>query len=216
MGTILASAIISKCRIVLNDPNAVRWADNELLGWLNLGQTVLAGIKPDASATVASAQLVAGTKQTVPTAAVRPPTLRRNMGANGSTPGPAIEYVSLDHLDAFIPNWHTSATSGTVKAYALDERTPRVFYVYPPQPATPHYVEMSYPTIPAALANTSTAISVGDEYEPLLIDYILYKAFAKDAEEGNAQRAEMHRAAFFGQLGVKASSDAAVSNDNQG
>lgn len=211
MGNYLASALISDCRYILQDPNAVRWTDAELLLWLNVGQIAIAIGKPDASYTLGNIQLVAGTKQSLPAAGIVLIDITRSMGTSGSTAGRAVRPMSKEMLDALDPDWHSATANATPRFYIYDSRTPKVFYVYPPQPGTGMvYVEAAYSVVPAFVAAVSNAITLDDAYRPMLVDYMLYRAFSKDDETGNTSKAAFHIQAFANSMGLKAQGDAAL------
>ena len=84
MPTTLASAIISKARILLQDSGAVRYSDSELLGWLNDGQREAATLKLDVYTKISNVTLVPGTRQSCPSDAVQFLDALRNMGASSN------------------------------------------------------------------------------------------------------------------------------------
>jgi hypothetical protein len=215
MPTILASAIINKAEIVLQDTTNVRWSESELLGWLNDGQREIALLRPDVSNVTASVALVAGTKQALPSTGTMLMKITRNMGTNGTTAGPAVRKVPQDLLDSQRPNWHTDTATAVVQHYTFDLRTPRIYYVWPPSLGTTQ-VEMVYAAPPADVAAIGNAITIDDIYANVLINYILYRAYSKDMElAGNAARAEAALNLFNAALGGKANADAAsVAKDN--
>lgn len=212
MGTILASAIITKARDVLQDATAVRWIDAEALRWLSEGQRYITLHRPDASAITANITLVAGTKQTLPAAAMRLLDIVRNMGVGGSTPGAPIRIVDREVLDAQVSDWHTQAGITSFKHYVYDQRNPKSFYIYPPASGTSPQVEAVYTIVPAELAAVGNAINIDDIYEPVLLDYFLYRALSKNAEyAGDMNRATMYLNACNGALGIKGNVDIATS-----
>jgi len=200
MGTILASAIIGKARIVLQDAAKVRWSDDELLSWLNAGQREVVLLKPDAYVVTAAVQMVAGTKQTVPFGFLID--VVRNMGAAGTTPGKAIRPITREILDDQDPDWHSSTADAVALYSVFDIRNPSVFYLYPPQPATPGYVEIAYPGTPADVL-LAGAITLADIYENVLMDYVLFRAFSKEAEYANSGVAAQYYASVVRALGGK-------------
>jgi hypothetical protein len=215
----LASDLITGVSIALQDTSFVRWSIAELLLYLNQGQKEIASFKPNASVTSASVQLVQGSKQSLPSGGLVLIDVPRNMGTDGATPGNAIRIVSRGILDAQIPGWHAAAlASNTVKHYVYTPFDPTRFYVYPPQPASPSYVEIVYgkmPTDVAANANPlalpSGSVSVDDIYTPALHNYVMYRAFSKDSEvAANAQLAQGYYTAFTSQLMGKVQGEAAV------
>jgi hypothetical protein len=179
---ILASTILDNAAKQLQDDTKVTWSSDELLQWLNMGRRQIAIAKPDIFVKNESLQLVAGTKQTIPAAANIFVKLPRNMGANGTTPGPAIRPIPLNVLDEQSPNWHNAPASATAQHYGYDERDPRHFYVYPPQPATAQgYAEIVYSVTPDPIGLTD-AIGMPDIYDGALFNYVMAMAYAKDAE----------------------------------
>lgn len=211
MGTILASAIVDKAEIILQDTTNTRWDPAELLGWLNDGQREAVSLKQFANDKNQNLLLVTGTKQTIPADGISLLEVVRNMGTNGATPGPAVRIVDREALDAAVPNWHAATAAAEVKHYVFDQRDPTHFYVYPPQPAANQgYVEIIYAAAPADIA-LGTAITLDDVYANAILDYILYRAYLKDSDSPvNAQRAANHYAAFGNSLGVRLKAETAV------
>lgn len=211
MGTILASAVITKARDILQDSTAVRWLDAEALRWLNEGQRYIALHRPDASATIANITLVVGTKQTLPASGLRLLDVKRNMGVGGATAGAPIRFVQQEVLDAQVPDWHSQTAVTALKHFTFDERAPKIFYVYPPSIIN-NTVEALYSVAPADIATVGTALTLDDIYEPVLLDYLLYRCFLKDAEyAGDSGRATFHLNAVNTALGVKSQADMALS-----
>jgi hypothetical protein len=212
MPTVLASSVIGKVQTIIQDTTGVRWPQSELLGWLNDGQREIAMLRPDACTKITSLALVAGTKQSIPDAdGVMLIEVFRNMGADGSTPGNAVRKVPRQILDAQVPNWHASTSTAVVQHYTMETRAPKTFYVYPPSLGTTK-VEILYAAVPADLSADTDVLTIDDIYSNSLIDYLLYRAYSKDAEyAGNADRAMLSRKAFENTLGLKSQADAANS-----
>jgi hypothetical protein len=182
MPTILASSVIDRSAILLTDPTNIRWPRTELLTWLNDGQQEIALYKPNAFTKNQTVQLVAGTKQTLPADAVSLITVIRNMGTNGQTPGRGITLVSREIMDSQVSDWHSANPSAEVKHYVYNEFDPKTFYVWPPQPASGQgQVEAVYVASPAQATANST-ITIDDIYVTALVNYIMYRAYSKDAE----------------------------------
>lgn len=211
MGTIYASAIFTEVDGILLDTDKVRWTDAEKLRYLNAGQRQAVILKPDAYTVSTVYKLGAGTKQSVPdgTSAFQTPAgstipeciqflrLIRNMGTTGLVAGAAITPIGMDFLDAYNPTWHADSASATVKNYIYNEEDPDHFYVSPPQPSSSQgYVEAVFSASPAdvvAAAGPSydVAITISDVYKDILVNYILFRCYAKDAAFSpyNASRA---------------------------
>lgn len=205
MGTILASEIIAKAQTLLQDATGIRWPGSELLDWLNEGQREIVILKPDAYIVASSVQLIAGAKQSLPAACLILLDVVRNMGVNGNTPGRAIVAISKTVMDEMIPDWHTSTADGIVMYSVYDIRSPKTFYVYPPQPAiSPQQVEISCSSLPANIASVGSAILLDDIYSGSLLDYCMYRAYSKDAEYAvDGGRAMAHYRKFAETLGAK-------------
>lgn len=213
--TIAASAILSRVTTILQDTTSVRWPMSELTMWFNDAQRAVVLLKPDASVAHTTLQLAASnTKQSLPATAIRLIDVVRNMGASGTTPGTAIRQVTREILDAQRPDWHTETAAASVKHYMFDPRNPKNFYVYP-QPSSAFYLEVVYSIAPTEVtenAGTVTGnLALDDIYANAIVDYVLYRAYTKDADyAGNAQRAVAHYEAFSGAIGARNTTDGAI------
>lgn len=214
MSTITVASILNRASIILQDPTNIRWTAAELLDWLNEGQREVVLAKPNASVKNTSKQLAAGTKQTIPTDGVSLVDVVRNLGTDGSTPGNAIRLVTREILDAQVNNWHAATPAATVKHFTYTPLDPKTFYVYPPQPASGQgYVEIIYSAAPTDAAANGT-ITLDDIYTTALLNYVLYRAYSKDAEyAANTQLATAYYQAFQALLQGKVGAEA-VTNPN--
>jgi len=208
-GTLTGANIITRVQDTLQDTTSVRWSEAELLRYINDAQREIVNLRPEAAADHANVQLAAGTEQTIPDVGLRLIKVVRNMSTTGSsaTGKRAIRLVSSDILNAQDPDWHDPAVTGqsahstVVKNYIFDEDDPRKFYVYPGISGN-SYVEIVFSRTPTDLANTSATIYVDDIYGNAIVDFVLYRAYMKDAEyAANAQRAGSHYQLFTASLG---------------
>jgi hypothetical protein len=208
----LASEIIDRARIVLNDSDGIRWLDSEFFRWINDGQRSIALIRPDASVENTTVTLVAGSKQTLPSNGLRLLDVIRNItGTN--TGGRSVRHVDRDVLDTQNPSWHSEAGQATIKNFAYDNRDPKNFYVYPPALSTAK-LEVIYSKDPTDVSALSSPLSIPDIFADPLLNYVLYRAYSKDAEFAqNFQLSANYLNAFNGMLGIKTSKDAAFSPD---
>jgi hypothetical protein len=211
MANMLASVILGKAAKILQDTANIRWPESELLGWLNDGQREIAAVLPELTAVTGNIPLALGTRQALPTDGLELLKLIRNMGATGNTPGRAIRHVPASMLDSHVPDWHSMTAATEIKHCVYDTRAPKVFYVYPPA-AAGIFVEALYSVSPADIAASSSSITLDDIYAPVLMDYVLYRAYSKDIEiAGNMERAASHHGNFVQALSAKkavAASDA--------
>jgi hypothetical protein len=210
MGSITAQQVFTRASRILQDETNVRWSSAELLDLLNAGQRAIALIKPNVSMSTRILSLTGGTRQALPSETIALDEVVRNIGPDGSTPGPAILPIEKVLLDNSFPGWHTSTPGSDVAFYCYDLKAPDIFWVFPPQPAgTNQKVEAVLETLPSDVANATNPISLDDIYEPPLLEYILYRCFMKDSEYGslNYQRAMGHYQTMMELLNLKGAAE---------
>ena len=202
MATITAQNILDRAELLLHDDTNIRWPLAEGLNWINEGQREIVLLKPDAYSLTESLIMVAGTKQSLPAAGTMLLDATRNMGADGTTVGNVIRLVDRRILDDGQADWHTQAAAASVKHWVYDPETnPRVFYIFPRSDGT-NYIEICYAKAPGEIAAVGNAITLDDIYSPALLNYFLYRAYAKDADyASNAQRSQQARNDFLQILG---------------
>lgn len=215
MGTITGTEIVNRARRVVQDQTSggTRWLDAELLDWINDAQREVAIHKPEASSEIVEHTCVAGTKQTLAAGAIRLLSVIRNAS------GRAIRRVDRHIMDSENPDWHTDTASATTEHYIYDEDAPRTFYVYPPKPTGgTGDIELNQSVTPTDLATLGDTIDLDDVYANPILDYVLYRAYSKDAEyAGNEGRAASHYQGMLNTLGVKAQNDRSYSpNSDRG
>jgi len=202
--------LMRKASTILNDGTAVRWTLTELLDWINAGLVEIAILKPTATSTTLSVSLASGTKQAVPAGYHQILRVIAN-----TTSGKAIGAAQRENIDIQIPGWHanTKLPFTTDAAYFINEGDDQgTFYVVPGNDGTGS-IEVVASAIPAAIPRPSdpldiseytAVVPVGDIYQNVMLDYILYRAFSKDiAVAGAANRAVSHYQQFTSALGVK-------------
>ena len=192
-----------------------------MLRYINDAQREIVNFRPESSAKAANVQLVTGTKQSLPTDGLRLIKVTRNMSGTGNATGKrAVRIINVDILNTQEPDWNDPTVSGdaahgtVIKHYIFDDDDPRNFYVYPGVDGNA-YVEIVYSASPTDLANTSATISVDDIFSNAIIDYVLYRAYMKDAEyAGNAQRASQHYQLFTASIGQGAQAQTVLDPNN--
>lgn len=212
--------ILRRCKKVLQEvtQNGTRWANEELLDWLNESYQAITGIKPDASSINGEITCVVGTRQKIPDDGLMLLDVVRNLSGDGM----AVIRTSRAALDSTRRRWHGEAPQAEVEQFVFDDQDPRHFYVYPPALATVK-LEIIYASVPQphavaqATESSVEVIRLPDAYAPAMVDYILSRAYAKDAEHAaNLQRAGMHLQAWQAAIGLKGQVDVAVSPNNDG
>ena len=224
MSTVKVTDIIRRVEDVLQDTN-IRWPRTELQNWMNESYLAITLARPDANAKTGSFTCVAGTRQVL--TAEFPSSLRlldvtRNLASNSGYK--VIRLVARSVLDDQRPAWHAETGTTAIQHFTFDPRQPKEFFVYPPA-TTAAEIEVVYTDSPGATTLTeaqldpagsnSTVILLDDIYMSPMIDWILYRAYSKDAEYGaNEQRAQAAYGAFNAALATKNQVDSAVSPSN--
>lgn len=206
MATTKAVDLINRVAVTLQDPTFVRWPNQELLNYLNDAQRQVVLFRPDAKAVNAPFTCVNAAKQTLPADGLRLINVLRNTG------GRAITKVDRGILDVQLPAWYETAvgTEG-IKHYVYDALDPKNFYVFP-KPAASAQIDIVYAMSPVdiVISNYTTdtqVIGIDDIYANALMDYMMYRAYQKDSEFANLNRAAVYYQAFSTSLGIKSQAD---------
>ncbi|HHP0467301.1 TPA: DUF6682 family protein [Vibrio harveyi] len=209
--------VIKQVQILLQDESAVRWSRDELLSYLLDAQLAIVNRRPDANMKTTHITTNEGTHQELPTDGIRLMRVVRNVS------GRAVREIPMQLLDDQIPDWHRTPVaplvpSSFVELYCYDVTNPRVFYTYPYVAANVE-LEIIYSFVPnmtvvipdATWDSDSTTISVEDSYKNAIIDWILYRAYSKDADySANSSRAQLHMQAFNLAVQSKTQADVAI------
>lgn len=230
--SILASTIIGYARTILQDNGSTkRWSDAELLAWLNMGQDQIVALKPDVSSVITPFKLTAGkTKQNLPDGSnsykdplgvaqkkgIQLLDITRNMGTDGDTPGKSISIIDRVLLDQVSPKWHYFERANIIEHFVYSEKYPLIFYVCPgAHSSIQTWVELVYVAKPDTMAATSDSIDIPDEYESILLDYILFRAYSKSSDSAvHMNKAGLYYEAFVTALGSKVKTEFALDPNN--
>ena len=209
--------IIKRVEDVLQDSN-VRWPRVELQNWLNESYLQIALLRPDASSKTGTLTCVAGSRQTITSGfstALRLLDVVRNLASSSNKK--VVRLIERSVLDDQRPAWHTDTASVNIQNYTFDIRQPKEFFVFPPA-TTSAQLEVVYADLPGThslseanlhpTTGSAEVIKVDDTYLSVITDWILYRAFSKDAEfAANAARAGAHYQTFMSSIGNKTQSD---------
>ena len=214
MAVTTVGTVIRNAKLVLQEVTAAgtRWTNEELIGWLNESYQAIVQIKPDASSINAPVSLMQGTRQEIPQDGLRLIDVVRNTATASDKLG--ILVTTRRALDTTRRGWHADEQSVNIEQYVFDDQDPTRFYVYPPAAAGAE-IELIYSSTPTphnqdqgleALRNEP--LRLNDSYAPVITDYILYRAYSKDAEHAaNLNRAQMHMQSYMSALGQKVEVD---------
>lgn len=223
------SEVLSRAQTLIQDNTGVRWPLPELAGWFNDATREVALHKPSASSKSVMLDLDQGTRQTIPEGALMLLRVIRNLGATSTESnrvgGRSVRIVNRDVLDTQHPDWHDDTVTpqtNEVKHFIFDESDPTAFYVFPGNTGSGK-VEALISQAPDAIATSGTDLSaytsivvpLPDIYVNAVLDYILYRAYSKDASFAeNMERADYHMRAFANSLGLKTANESASSANN--
>jgi hypothetical protein len=229
MATIKVTEVLSRVEAILQDSN-VRWPRLELQKWLNESYLSIVLLRPDANAKCATFTCAAGTKQSLTASSGGFPTALRLLDISrnvlAASDRKVVRVVARSVLDDQRPSWHTETQTNNIQHYTHDPRNPKEFYVYPPALATAQ-LEVIYTDAPGVhtltqaqlhpTTGSAEVIKLDDIYLSPLTDWILYRAYSKDAEYGaNEQRAGAAFQVFNAAIGTKTQVDAASSPSTGG
>ena len=199
MATVKVIDIIRNAEHVLQD-TSIRWPRTELQNWLNEAYLAVILMRPDANAKTGTFTCTAGSRQQLTAqfaSGLKLLDVTRNLAS--ASDKRAVRLVARSVLDDQRPTWHGETGTVNIQHYMYDARQPKEFFVYPPATTDP-------------TGSNATVILLDDIYKSPLTDWVLYRAYSKDAEYGaNEQRAVSSYNAFNTALGAKTQVDAAVS-----
>lgn len=199
-----AADIIARAENILHDVENVRWTTDELLLYASDAEFQVIEVKPTATSVTKTITLKAGNaEQTIPSEAVKMLRLVRNMGQNGDQAGRAIILTSRATLDSMNVDWPRES-GNEVEHWIYDPDADRDVFWVTPYPTQNIKVEAVYTKRPVPLTDPNQEMTLGGQYINQVLDWVLYRAFSKDADYGSpAQRAQQHLQAFSQALGIK-------------
>ena len=200
--------IIRRAQVLLQDATGVRWPAAELVGYLNEGQRQLATARPSESSVVRDYAMADGAEQALPDDAF----LLLDVNHNSTGRYRAITKVERKTLESVARDWIGKKPTDATVHYMYSELEPDVFYVYPPGMAgaslkatfAVYPQDVGEPTGPT-WADVAGATGLAARWDAALLDYVLYRAWSKDAEyAANEQRASAHLGMFTTSVSVQA------------
>lgn len=200
--------ILYLAALQLQDETGQQWDNAVLVPYINLFLLETMNLKPEAYPTVQNISLVAGAVQSIPATAISLIDIVCNMGTAGTTRGAAIDAITKEALDALIPGWMSYTAATDVEHYVRDDRNPRRFYVFPPQPVTPTKVEAILHIPPTPITEEDGTFPFDNSYIPAAIDYVIYRALVEETTIPNAQaKAAVFYQKFLQDLGLKTNTE---------
>ena len=187
---------------LLFDEEGEVWDDDLKASFANEAIGLVVLFRPDATAVTETLALTADTpKQTIPTTGVRFLDLIRNID------GRPIRKIKREEMNEAVPAWTTTETSTAIEHFMFDEENPETFWVYP-VPTTALEVEIVYSDAPTEFTVDSASLGISDIYLAPVKDYIMYRCLSMHTQGADAGKAAGYLNNFYTALGVKAQSDA--------
>ncbi len=182
--------LITEVRRVIHDESATfRWADAELLDYLNAGQRAIVVLLPEANTveTVIDLGTSRTARQLIPTGGIKFIKATTNYGQGGSASQGTIRYAEKDVLDTYEPDWeHVSIKvdgQNYFEHFCHDKREPKVYYLYPAPVVDNKRVGILFSDSPTELADLTGDVQLSDEFTESLISYIIYRALTKESRD---------------------------------
>lgn len=172
------SEIINRARYVLQDAGADYWSQNELNDWIMDARLDAYKLRPDIYEQTEVMELAVGSRQSLPGGS----RWLFDVIRNDSSPDKRhVTLVSSRDLARIRPNWRSLRGTNEIEHFLYDQRDPAHFEVYPPA-GNNVSVLLSYAKLPAALAGQEDDLQPEGEYATAIIEYLLYRAFSKEAD----------------------------------
>lgn len=185
-------SLLDRFDALMNDVGSVRWPTAERLMWVNDGQRELVTFKDDAFVKHATITTTTGARQQVPS------DCHKVLMVRVGTTGQAVLPCDRTALDAFSPAWMTALSTSAPKNWMPDESAEYI-WVYPAQQTPGASLPVTYSAYPPVAAQ-GDSLSVRDGYASNVLNYMLYRAYSKDAETaGNAELAAAAYRLFRGE-----------------
>ncbi len=213
-----AATVLNLASQQLVDISQIKWFPDLLIGYLNLALKEIVNLKPDAYTKLGRMTLVSGIQQPLPaTITVDGDSLpvlnvldvTYNMGTSGTTIGDAILEIPKNKMDNLLPNWTTFPATTDVKYAVTDDRDPKNWYCFPPQPspAPGQQIQALFQVLPVPIAAASDTFPLDDSFIPACVNYVVGRALLERTEGTNAQqlhqKGQWFMTEFMRNLGLK-------------
>lgn len=182
--------LITEVRRVIHDEDATfRWADAELLDYLNAGQRAIVVLLPEANTVETIVDLATSrtARQLIPTGGIKFIKATANYGQGGTASQGTIRYAEKDVLDTYEPDWEyvSKKVDGLnyFEHFCHDKREPKVYYLYPVPVVDNKRVGILYSQAPTELTALTEDVQLSDEYTESLVSYIIYRALTKESRD---------------------------------
>jgi hypothetical protein len=192
--------LINRVGRELIDKNFTRWTKEAHLTNLNDAISAILMVRPDLGRKTVTVQVTAGQfKVDLPDSAYK--LLSVNHANNY-----ALQFVDIYRLNNNYPEWRTRTAASPLN-WTRNDNDESCFFVYPAPVATMS-VEYDYAE-QIRVSTESDGFPLAPIYELMVFDYMMYRAYSKDGENGSeSAKAANHFQAFSLALTGKSQTDA--------
>lgn len=207
---LLASSLFHACSIDLNDLEYVRWTKSDLAEYLTDAIAATAALKPTLFSVFVPLRLAPGAMQTVPGEYSELIDVLYNLNPDG-TDGEPVNQGSFTAARAIGRPACTPAygVGYVVRAYTVHPENDTYFIVDPPAPQVDPMpaVRALMRRAPNVITTETDAVVMANTapelYRSMLLEWMLYRAFARDTESSDSfQKSQAHYKAFYQFLGL--------------
>lgn len=141
------ASIITRVNKQLYDETNDQWAFVEIMRHMNPGIGEIVQFDPKAYMVNAPFLCASGSLQNLPGDAIALVDCLFNTDEDGKR-GRGITQCDFDMMRRGRPDWNRAPPSSTTRQFAADPNDPKRFYLVPPRPGTPGYVQLVYQSVP--------------------------------------------------------------------
>ena len=186
-------SLLDRFDALMNDVGSVRWPTAERLMWINDGQRELVTFKEDANAKTAVLSMTVGARQSLGNMT----DCYKILTVRASSTNRAVLPCDRSVLDVFSPDWMAAANNEPIRNWMPDE-SPMAIWVYPSRLTAGDQALITYVAYPPTVTQSDN-LGVRDAYATNVLNYMIYRAYSKDAEfGGNTELAAAAYALFRG------------------
>ena len=202
---ITTETLLNSVSETLLDTARRTWDLTELVGYLNEALRATSFVKPDMYTVQDFVTLAAGIAQNLPEGGVALIDISDN-----EVSGRAVTQTDMALLQEENRFWPAATQEVDAENYAADPRTPRRFYMFPPNDGTGS-VRITYGAVPDTLTGSSgEEIPVPSSYQTALTNFVLAKAYAKNSRKQDLGKSSTYMQQWGALLGLKSQAQVAV------
>lgn len=201
------SEILKRVDDLLLDVDRIRWPLDERIRWINDAPGAIMNRRPAACSETVTVELEEGAIQRIGGSLLMDVVM--NVKADGSA-GRAIRRTDRQQVDDSDPDWQMSRPKSEIMHFIYDDRTPLLWYCYPPAVAGTKVLTVQVKA-PEAVTDEADTLKMNPEYMEAVVNYVCFRCKSKDSEFANGADATVYYQAFEAALGVKTQADLAAS-----